>query len=393
MPAYKRFKTKYKDVFYVKMGTGKKFYIRYYHPITGKRVEEPVGVAPGMTAARANQVKLRRMLGEPSNKDRRDAKKEEEERERARLTVNRIWEIYLEGKSYYRSRYNEESLYNKHVRPNFGDREPSKISPLDVDRVRIRLFKEGKKTTAVHALGLLRRISQFGVKKGLCQGLNFHLEIPKIKNERTNFLNSEQIATLVDSASRDQDGQLKNIILTALYTGLRKSAILRLKWRDVDFNQVVIYLREPKGGKEGEVDTIPLCDQLKTIMRSLKKPGEEHVFPSRIMGRPRKDISESWYRVLARADLEGFRFHDLRHTFASHLASSGQVDMYRLQKLLTHRNPRNTQRYAHLHDTALKEAAGVAGDLISEMLVKVEQRKTSISKINRSRNQYGKSEG
>ncbi len=367
MPAYKRHNTKYKDVFYLQTGTGKKFYIRYYHPVTGKRVEEPVGIAPCMTVARANQVKLRRMIGEPSNKDRREARKEDEKREKGRLTINRIWGIYLEGKGNYRSRYTEENLYDNHVRPNFGDKEPSRISPLDVDRVRIRLFKAGKKTTAVHALGLLRRISQFGVKKGLCNRLTFDLEIPNVKNERTSFFSTEQIPRLVDSASRDQDGQIKDIILTALYTGLRKSAILRLEWRDIDFERGLIYLRDPKGGKEGEVDTIPLCNQLKTICVLLKRRGEECIFPSRIGGH-RRDLSESWYRVLARADLEGFHFHDLRHTFASHLASSGKVDMYRLQKLLTHRNPRNTQRYAHLHDTALKEAAGVAGDLMSGIL-------------------------
>ena len=64
---------------------------------------------------------------------------------------------------------------------------------------------------------------------------------------------------------------------------------------------------------------------------------------------------------------EDFRpIHGLRHVFASALASSGQVDMYTLQKLLTHSDPKTTQRYAHLRDDALKNAADLAGKIFNE---------------------------
>jgi hypothetical protein len=72
-------------------------------------------------------------------------------------------------------------------------------------------------------------------------------------------------------------------------------------------------------------------------------------------------------RVREKAGLPGtFRpLHGLRHSFASWLASSGQVPMYELQKLLTHSSPQMTQRYAHLHDDALRKASSVAGALFS----------------------------
>lgn len=59
--------------------------------------------------------------------------------------------------------------------------------------------------------------------------------------------------------------------------------------------------------------------------------------------------------------------HGLRHVYASMLASSGQVDMYTLQKLMTHKSPQMTQRYAHLRDDALQRAAGVAGELFGSL--------------------------
>ena len=62
---------------------------------------------------------------------------------------------------------------------------------------------------------------------------------------------------------------------------------------------------------------------------------------------------------------DGFRpIHGLRHVYASMLASSGQVDMYTLQKLLTHKSPVMTQRYAHLRDDVLKRASEVASNII-----------------------------
>jgi site-specific recombinase XerD len=65
--------------------------------------------------------------------------------------------------------------------------------------------------------------------------------------------------------------------------------------------------------------------------------------------------------------VKGFRpLHGLRHVYASMLASSGKVDMYTLQKLLTHKSPQMTQRYAHLRDEALRRAADLAGELIQQ---------------------------
>ncbi len=75
-------------------------------------------------------------------------------------------------------------------------------------------------------------------------------------------------------------------------------------------------------------------------------------------------------RVRERTSLpKDFRpLHGLRHVYASMLASSGKVDMYTLQKMLTHKDPRMTQRYAHLRDEALRRAANLAGDLIEQVV-------------------------
>jgi integrase len=82
------------------------------------------------------------------------------------------------------------------------------------------------------------------------------------------------------------------------------------------------------------------------------------------------DISKQVNRIKSQAGLpKDFRaLHGLRHVYASMLASSGQVDLYTLQKLLTHKSPAMTMRYAHLRDETLRRASDLAGDLINQVI-------------------------
>lgn len=87
-------------------------------------------------------------------------------------------------------------------------------------------------------------------------------------------------------------------------------------------------------------------------------------------GGQRTNINQAVNRIKKKAGLpKNFRpLHGLRHVYASILASSGQVDLYTLQRLLTHKDPRMTQRYTHLRDEALKRASAVAGDLLGKVV-------------------------
>ena len=101
------------------------------------------------------------------------------------------------------------------------------------------------------------------------------------------------------------------------------------------------------------------------------------MFPGRD-GRQRVNIAKQVKKIKEAAGLpDDFRpIHGLRHVYASMLASSGEVGMYELQKLLTHKDPKMTQRYAHLRDYALKKAGNVAGDLIKQATKKRKKKKS-----------------
>ena len=104
------------------------------------------------------------------------------------------------------------------------------------------------------------------------------------------------------------------------------------------------------------------------MLESHIKTSSPYIFPGR-GGRQRTDINKPVNAIKKAAGLpKDFRpLHGLRHFYASMLASSGRVDLYTLQKLLTHKSPQMTQRYAHLRDEALREASDLAGEIISEV--------------------------
>jgi integrase len=166
--------------------------------------------------------------------------------------------------------------------------------------------------------------------------------------------------------------QAGNMMLLALYSGMRRGEMFKLQWKHVDFERGFITLVDPKGGKD---QRIPLNEATRGLLNSIKRiKGSPYVFPGR-KGNQRVDINKAFAEIKKQADLpKSFRpLHGLRHVYASHLASTGQVDMYVLQRLMTHKDPRMTQRYAHLRDDAMKKAANLASDMLKGISSNVQQ--------------------
>ena len=350
-------------------GEEKMYYIVFKKD--GKVFEEKVGgqFRDAMTPAKAERRRALRIEGKA--KSRRMARREAEllrAAEKSKWTVDRLWEEYLyQKKPELKSLGPDENRYKKYLKPLFGEKEPCEIVPLDVDRLRLRMKKDGKSPQTVKlVLSLLRRIVNFGARKRLCKPLPFTIEIPRVNNLKTEDLTPEQLESLLKAIREDAHEQAGPLMLLALYTGMRRGELFRLKWKDVDFDRAFIHIRNPKGGVD---QTIPLNDGARRVLNSVVKTESEYVFPGR-GGMQRTDIHHAVNRIRDKAGLpKDFRaLHGLRHVYASILASSGQVDMYTLQKLLTHKSPVMTQRYAHLRDDTLRRASDLAGNIIASAL-------------------------
>jgi len=373
-----RVKTDYPGVFYIfgegARGPEKIYYIRYRR--NGKMIEEKAGrqFQDDMTPARASEMRSRRIdKKEQPNREKRKEQRRSKEAEKGRWTIDRLWTDYKESMHHIKSMQSDEYRYRKHLKDRFGNKEPSEIHQMEVDRIRIFLGKTKKPQTVKHILNLLDRIINYGLKKGLIlQGLRFKIQKPVVHNIKTEDLSDDEIRALLEAINNDKNLQVGAMLKMALFTGMRRGEIFKLRWDDLDFRRNLITIRDPKGGRDA---IIPMSKPAYELLKNQPKGQSAFVFPTN-EGQERQTVQNQVRRIRDAAGLpKDFRpFHGLRHVFASMLASSGEVDMYVLQKLLTHKSPGMTQRYAHLRDEATRRAANVAGDLISEVIKSNEEK-------------------
>ena len=376
MPIMKRFKTDYVGVYYIMgtaVGTGKPekiYYIIYRR--NGKLVEEKAGrqFSDAMTPAKASRIRADRIEGKsPSNRERRE--ENARQKEIKEWTIKRLWEEYKSTHPLTEGIKSDDGRFKLYIEPTVGDKKFEEVAPLDLDRLRINLLKMKSPQTVKHVIGIIKRVSNFAVNKRLCRGLDFKPTSPKVNNLKTEFLSEEQIRALFKAIDEDPHPYAGPMMKIALFTGMRRGELLKLRWADIDFERGFIKIRDPKGGMD---QTIPLNDAARGVLKSLPRTGADFVFPRKAEGQ-RANMNHQIKGIKKRAGLpKDFRpLHGLRHHYASMLASSGKVDLYVLQKLLTHKSPIMTQRYAHLRDEALKKASNLVGELVNQIIKKEEE--------------------
>ncbi len=192
--------------------------------------------------------------------------------------------------------------------------------------------------------------------------------MPAVDNVKTESMTVEQMIAYWKALEEEVDKNGASILKVALLTGIRKNALFALEWADIDFENNSIRLRG-EDAKSGKTQYIPMNDAVRKVLHGIERYADNPlVWPSPRTGGKRTTLRRLSERVRDKAGLpKDFRpLHGLRHAFASHLASSGKVDLYTLQRLLTHGSPQMTQRYAHLADAALKRAAAVAEDMVPD---------------------------
>jgi integrase len=174
-------------------------------------------------------------------------------------------------------------------------------------------------------------------------------------NQRHRYLTEEEIERLLSACSP----HLKPIVELALHTGMRKGELLNLKWDQI--RNGFIYLTETKSGKARQ---IPLDDRAAQVLKELqvKNKWKSPYVCTGPDGKRLGDVKKGFNAACRRAGIEDFRFHDLRHTFASHLVMRG-ANLKAVQRLLGHSDSKMTDRYAHLSPDHLKESVSLLGNL------------------------------
>jgi integrase len=256
----------------------------------------------------------------------------------------------------------EEQLFRLWIEPVIGNKPFTRISPLDLERIKKHLADAGRSPrTAHYCLAVIRQVFNLAKALGILQGNNpvSSVKKPQIDNRRLRFLTREEADRLLaELAKRSQ--QLHDIALLSLHCGLRAGEIFNLTWECIDISRGQILLKDTKSGKNR------IAYMTNEVKRMLQERSMDMI--SGLIFRDRKgkkigEVSNAFSKVVDALGLnDGISdprqkvvFHTCRHTYASWLVEAG-TDLYVVKKLMGHSSITMTERYSHLSQGMLQQA-------------------------------------
>jgi len=308
---------------------------------------------------------------------------ENRKNDREQPTVRELADEYLERHALPHKRpgsiRNDRQMLEKIILPRFGRHRVSAISLRDVQALHSSLRK-----TPYHAnrvLSLLSKMFSLAVDWGWrddnpAEGVErFH------EDRREKWLTKDELIRLETALREYPDQETADAIRLLILTGARSGELLKAEWPQFDLERGT-WTKPSHHTKQNQIETVPLNRAAIVILADLfERRRSNYVFPGREQG-SRVTLRRPWIQVLKAAGLARIeqeqgkrgrlltrykptvRIHDLRHTFASHLVSSGQ-SLHIVGKLLGHTLPSTTARYTHLNDKALRASTNVMGNLLS----------------------------
>jgi integrase len=241
----------------------------------------------------------------------------------------------------------------KQLSPFFNGRTLFQITTRLVAEYREkRTAEKAKPATIYQELALLRRMFNVAIKEWQWLKINpvssLSFSVGN-RNARTRWLTPEEQETLLSCATNP--AWLRPLLVTALYTGMRRGEMLALTWRDIDSKQRIIRIEQ---SKNGDRRSVPISETLQGTLDAIKvRDISGKVFPIAV-----RSVRAAFDKALERAKIEDFHFHDLRHTFATRLVQNG-VDLYKVKELLGHKTIAMTMRYAHHYPESLRSSVEV----------------------------------
>jgi integrase len=318
-------------------------------------------------------------------------------------TLDEVLKKYTENYEHQASYVNSKCHFIENFKEYFGkDTRLDNIKYVELETYRNHLRRKPTKAGAIRStasinreIACLHHLFEKAAEWDMVERNPFSRGkslLTKENNKRLRFLTEGEVSDLLKECPK----HLKPIVVCALNTGMRKSEILTLKWSQV--RNGFIYLAKTKNN---EARQIPINDTLEALFSALSKeqgPGAQHVFPftkgeQTLKGeqpvKPRKgpaplpdvvqNVRTAFAAALVRAGIQDFRFHDLRHTFASHMVMRG-ASLKDLQELLGHKSMSMVLRYAHLTQEHKKKAVNLLQGLTS-----IDSKNPTVTKVSQNK--------
>ncbi|MGH9783990.1 MAG: phage integrase [Terriglobia bacterium] len=273
-------------------------------------------------------------------------------------TFGELMDRYLSEHAARKANPRQYEGYARHLRAFFGERTLAEITPKLIVEYKNQRHTAGKAPATINReLAALKKAFNLAVREWEWCRENpvLRVSMEKENNKRDRWLSQDEEDRLLKACAP----WLRDLVTFALNTGMRMGEILELSWRGVDFGRRTVTVFR---SKNGERRTIPVNQTVLLLLKeraSVRPLKTDLVFCS-TAHTPLESghLRRSFRLALKKAKIEGFHFHDLRHTFATRLVQAG-VDLYKVQQLLGHKSPIMTQRYAHHYPESLREGVEI----------------------------------
>jgi len=348
----KRIKTKYSGVFYRESRTNSKpdktFYVVYRDQ--GKVKELKVGkYSEGMRVEHANTLRISIVnsirLGTDAPNLLRSSNKTN------KIIFNDVAIQYFKSKELHNKTNNQsKSKYESQLKPYIGHKDLYTITKNDILKIQTEMAKTKAPKTVNLYIQFIRAIFYYAIEEELYTGQNpaKGIKEQKVDNRRERFLTTDEVKLLLKAVKNAH--QLYLFTLLSLSTGSRSGGILNITKKDVELSNSVLNIKDSKNNStytgffNGELQVI-----LANEIQSLNKNDPIITLPPRTLRRQMKKVLDTLFNEGLEKDDRKNRvvIHTLRHTFASQLAING-TPIFTIQKLLNHRDIKQTMRYAKL---------------------------------------------
>jgi integrase len=330
---------------------GSKAFILNYH-VNKRERRFTIGKYPiwSASAAREKAKDLRRLIDQGIDP------LEERNTRREAPTVGDLWLEY--EKVHFptlsrRSQIDQRGMWANYILPALRNTAVCDLGSRQIDNLHAKIT-ENTPTRANRVLEVLRKALNLAIRWGWIEKNPANGFRRNKEHSRERYLTADEYDLVLNALNRMPNQKAANAIRLLTLTGARRGEVLGLEWVDVDLDLGIWTIPEHKN-KSRKRKRLPISDKAIMLLRAMKtKQNSVFVFPTS-NGTALPDINKPWKWLRKETGLVDLRIHDLRHSFASMLVSSGET-LETIGKLLGHSQYQTTMRYAHLMDDPLRRA-------------------------------------
>lgn len=332
--------------------TGLVTYYLFYR-LNGKQVNYRLGIDGQMTPAQARDLAKNKIAEVTQGVDVQAVRKQE--RTKTKYSKFSTVESFLNEKYALWLRTRNPKTAEKTIKafkssfPKLMSFQLSDITAWEIEKWRNERLSTGVKPATVnHQISVIQGCLSRAVEWGVIDSHDLRkVKTLPVDNSKVRYLSKDEETRLRESLKNCETPFLEIIVLIAMNTGMRKGELLSLEWQRVNFETKIVTV-DFQNAKSGKTRHLPLNTQAFNALKTWQQKTDNigYVFKDKNQ-QPLKDFPYIWAALLKEANITDFRFHDLRHHFASKLVMAS-VDLNTVRELLGHSDLKMTSRYAHL---------------------------------------------